>query len=90
MQIVSRLNAVTTTHSGVTYNAVHGIFNVPEEVGAELVRFPHWVEELDYRIEQDAAEKARLLDPNTFPDRLARLEQLVDELTKPRKRTPRT
>ena len=70
MRIVSTTGAKSLEHNGITYEFNEGAFEVPEPVGEELVRFPHWKRE--YQATPDAAsmaERIRALEAQAAGER---------------------
>ena len=64
MRIVSNDGSTTLSHDGVVYEAVDGAFDVPQEVGEELTRFPSFDKEYvaNDRASAEAEKVAKSLD----------------------------
>lgn len=75
MRIVNTDPGTTVlSHEGVVYEAVNGVFDVPEHVGQALIGFPHWLREHE-AADRAAAEKAATdTDPEQLAARVAALE----------------
>lgn len=88
MRIASTIGATSVQHDGVDYEAGDdGMFEVPQEVGEQLVRFSEWVPETAHVEAQAATKRAADLDPENIAERLELLEahaessaQAIDEL----------
>lgn len=75
MRIVNTDPGTTVlSHEGVVYEAVHGVFDVPEHVGHALIGFPHWLHEHEAADRAAAAKAAADTDPAQMAARLAALE----------------
>lgn len=98
MRIVSTTGASSLQYDGVTYERADGdsAFDVPENVGEDLVRFPHWVREyqadpsataMDERLralEAQAAAQAPGDGEAALMARVAELEAQLAEATQPK------
>lgn len=81
MRIVSKDGAGAISHDGVTYEPDEsGAFDVPEEVGAGLLRFPAWVEAGVAAAEAEAEKAVSDLDPKALAERLEQAEARIAEL----------
>lgn len=75
MRIVNTDPGTTVlSHEGKIYEAVHGVFDVPEHVGQALIGFPHWLHEHEAADRAAAAKAATDTDPAQLAARLAALE----------------
>jgi predicted nucleic acid-binding Zn-ribbon protein len=78
MRIKNLEGATSLGHAGETYEAdADGMFDVPQEVGEQLVSFPHWVREHEYLDKAAAAQTAANKDPQTLSVRVAALESVL-------------
>lgn len=68
-------SATVMSHEGVIYEAVHGVFDVPEHVAHALLGFPHWLAEHVAHARVAAEQAAAAVDPAQMASRLASLEQ---------------
>lgn len=96
MRIVSKTGANVISHDGVTYEpGEDGAFDVPEQVGAALLRFPPWIEHGVAAAEAEAAKIVHDVDPAALAERLhaaeAKIAELLAEIDKLRgARKPKT
>jgi hypothetical protein len=75
MRIASTINATSLSHAGEVYEPDdHGLFDVPEHVGQEMVRFAHWITEADAVDRHLAKRRADAVDPAVTDERLQSLE----------------
>jgi hypothetical protein len=80
MRIASTIGATSVQHDGVDYEAGDdGMFEVPQQVGEQLVRFSEWEPETAHVEAQNAAQRAADLDPENVVSRLEALEALGEE-----------
>jgi hypothetical protein len=81
MRIASTIGATSVQHDGIDYEAGEdGLFEVPQAVGEELVRFDIWeTETAAAKAAADAQHEANL-DPENLAGRVADLEADVEEL----------
>jgi hypothetical protein len=83
MRIASTINATSLSHAGEVYEPDdHGLFDVPEHVGQEMVRFAHWITEADAVDRHLAKRRADAVDPAVTDERLQSLEAAQAEIEK--------
>lgn len=75
MRVASTINATSISHKGHVYEPDGGgVFDVPDDVAAELLTWPHYVPEYQ-AVETAAVEQARTdLDPAQLHRRVTDLE----------------
>lgn len=75
MRIVSTTGASSLGHDGATYKSDgDGVFDVPEQVGESLVRFPNWLREHEAVDLQRAKDAAVQVSPSALAARVRELE----------------
>lgn len=75
MRIVSTQGATALQHDGIDYQAGEGgVFEVPQEVGEALVRFPHWLREYEAVDLRNAAAAKAETDTSVLATRVRELE----------------
>jgi uncharacterized coiled-coil DUF342 family protein len=84
MRIVNELGGTALQHDGIDYVAgADAVFDVPESVGEQMVRFNHFVREHEAVDHARAARARDEVDPSSLASRVRELEALINAQQRP-------